>query len=105
MNVERPRGQVEPAVRGRTAESKPLAWYPLTTDGLMAAINDVNRLQAEIQRLSYQLDTVTDTLRMIAEKKRRTKEQRLANSCLMFLEALDVPPNTGAQQPPLPDGQ
>jgi hypothetical protein len=46
------------------------------------AIDDVIK-QAQIGNVAL------NTLRMIADRKRKTKEQRLANSCIKFLESMD----------------
>lgn len=45
------------------------------------AIDDA--LRAIVER-----DAAMNTLRMIAEKKRRTREQRLASACVQFLESM-----------------
>lgn len=46
-------------------------------------------------------DTAMDTLRQIAAGKRRTREQRLALSCVTFLdECSNVPPNDQIQRAP-----
>lgn len=46
------------------------------------AIDDVIK-QAQIGNVAL------NTLRMIADRKRKTKEQRLAKSCILFLESVE----------------
>lgn len=46
------------------------------------AIDDVIK-QAQLGGIAL------NTLRLIADRKRRTKEQRLAKSCILFIESLE----------------
>lgn len=45
-------------------------------------------LIAHAQRVRIERDTALQTLRMIAEGRRRTREQRLASACVLLLDTL-----------------
>lgn len=50
--------------------------------------------------LRTERDLAMDVLRQIADRKRRTQEQRLAKSCVVFIDALrDKRPNPGHKPP------
>lgn len=43
-----------------------------------------------LKRLSAEHEAAMRTLRLIADRKRRTQEQRLASACVQFLDALKL---------------
>lgn len=72
-------------------------------------VDSVLKLALAIETLRWQhdkwlrteRDCAMDTLRKIASGKRRTREQRLALSCVTFLdECSNVPPNDQIQRAP-----
>jgi hypothetical protein len=50
-------------------------------EDLLYAIEEFKRIEAENE-------TLMQTMQMIADRPRKTKEQRLAKSCLIFLDSL-----------------
>jgi hypothetical protein len=53
----------------------------------------MRQARRELKQLRAERDTAMDTLRLIADRKRRTQEQRLASACITFLDSLNQPPN------------
>jgi len=73
-------------IRQRDPRESRDALHELLTDELL-------RIEQERARSKQAMDV----LRQIAGMQRRTREQRLASSCVAFLDSLDERPNVGGE--------
>lgn len=56
--------------------------------GNLARTCEVCELQAEVKALRFEAQFYRDRLQQLADRKRRTQEQRLAASALSFFDAM-----------------
>lgn len=59
-------------------------------------LGEIDRLRSALEECSHQTHGM-NTLRLIADRKRRTREQRLASACIRFLDSLNEPPNAAVK--------